>query len=150
MNCLRSDRLVAAFRRVPSRWGGPGLAALCLMLVGYSGARGQMVGIEARPLMRTTLSGDTTKEVVVLDARFAPGGTTGRHLHPGDEYATVVEGELELHRDGEPVRIVRAGEAYHNARDVVHETRNNGTGPARIVTTFVVDRGKPITEPIPK
>ena len=81
-------------------------------------------------------------------AEFAPGATTGRHTHPGDEYATLLEGELELLMEGQPARRVLAGEAYHNARDVVHETRNVGPGAARILSTFVIEKGQPIMKPV--
>lgn len=99
-------------------------------------------------LMRTGLSGDEAREVIVATAEFAPGATTGRHTHPGDEYATLLEGELELLVEGQPAKRVRAGEAYHNARDIVHETRNGGQGIARVVSTFVIDKGKPVMVPV--
>jgi len=112
-------------------------------------ADAQSTGITASPLMRTTLSDDETKEVLVLSVEFAPGGTTGRHIHPGDEYATVLEGVLEIRVDGQEPRRVKGGEAYHNPRGIIHETRNVGEMPARLVTTFVIDRGKPVSEPVP-
>ena len=43
----------------------------------------------------------------------------------------------------------RPGDAYHNARDVIHETRNVGDVPARLAIVFVIEKGKPITEPVP-
>jgi quercetin dioxygenase-like cupin family protein len=108
----------------------------------------QAPGITAKPLLHTNVSGDGTKEAVILSIEFAPGSTTGRHTHPGDEYATVLEGSLELRIEGQEPRRVQAGEAYHNARGIVHETRNAGTVPARTIATFIVDKGKPITEPV--
>ncbi|HEY0512972.1 MAG TPA: cupin domain-containing protein [Thermoanaerobaculia bacterium] len=108
----------------------------------------QAPGITAKPLLHTSVSGDDTKEAVVLSIEFASGSTTGRHTHPGDEYATVLQGSLELHVDGQEPRRVNAGEAYHNARGIIHETRNIGTVPARTIATFIVEKGKPITQPV--
>jgi quercetin dioxygenase-like cupin family protein len=107
----------------------------------------QAPGVTAKPLIRTTVSGDEGKQAYVLAIEFAPGATTGRHTHPGDEYAAVLEGTLELRLDGQAPRRVTAGEAYHNARGIVHETVNVGNGPARTVATFVIEQGKPITVP---
>ena len=121
-------------------------AVLGLLLIASASAQPQ--GITAKPLLRTTLSGDDTKEVVIATAEFAPGGTTGRHTHPGDEYAVVLEGALEIRVDGQEPRRVSAGEAYHNARGVIHETRNVGEVPARVASTFVIDKGKPVSEPV--
>lgn len=112
-----------------------------------SSVHAQAHGFVAKSLLRTTLSGDDTKETVIATAEFAPGGTTGRHTHPGDEYATVLQGTLELRLDGREPRRVSTGEAYHNPRDVVHETRNVGDGPARVASTFVIEKGKSLSQP---
>jgi quercetin dioxygenase-like cupin family protein len=127
----------------------PAVAALIMSLVAISPLAGaQSHGLAVKPLLRTTVSGDATKEAVVATAEFAPGGTTGRHFHPGDEYATVLEGALELRVDGRAPRRVRAGEAYHNPRGVIHETRNVGNGRARVASTFIIEKGKPLLEPV--
>ena len=109
----------------------------------------QAPGITFKPLLRTSLSGDEGKETVMLAVEIAPGATTARHRHPGDEYSTVLQGTLELRIEGRDVRRVSAGDAYHNARDVIHETRNVGDVPARLAIVFVIEKGKPITEPVP-
>lgn len=123
-------------------------AALIALGLLSSSVHAQPQGFVAKSLLRTTLSGDDTKETVIATAEFAPGGTTGRHTHPGDEYATVLQGTLELRLEGREPRRVSAGEAYHNPRDVAHETRNVGDGPARVASTFVIDKGKPLSQPV--
>lgn len=112
-------------------------------------AAAQAPGVTAKPLMRTTVSGDETKETVLLMVEFAAGAALGRHTHPGDEYAILIEGTLELHADEQEPRRVVAGQAYHNPRGLIHGARNVGEGVARIVATFVIDRGRPITVPVP-
>jgi quercetin dioxygenase-like cupin family protein len=122
--------------------------ALALAVLIAPAAHTQPQGLTAKPLLRTTLSGDDTKEAVIATVEFAPGGSTGRHTHPGDEYAVVLEGTLELRIEGQEPRRVSAGEAYHNAKGVIHETRNVGDGPARLASTFVIEKGKPISQPV--
>lgn len=104
-------------------------------------------GFAVTPLLRTPLSGDASREVLVATGQFEPDGTTGRHSHHGDEYATVIEGTLELLVAGQPPRRYSAGEAYHNVRGVIHETRNAGDTRARVVSTLIVDVGRPLIEP---
>lgn len=126
--------------------------ALGIALAGVvsANAYAQAPGLTAKPLLRTTLSGDDTKESVMVSVEFAPGSTTGRHTHPGDEYAIVLQGTIEVSAEGGETRRVSVGDAYHNPRGVVHEGRNVGDTPARVAITFVVDKGKPITQPLTK
>ena len=86
----------------------------------------------------------------MVSVEFAPGSTTGRHTHPGDEYTVVLQGILELSAEGRETRRVSAGDVYHNPRGLVHEARNVGDTPARVAITFVVDKGGPITQPVAK
>lgn len=106
-------------------------------------------GVEITPLLRTTPDGEPQREAVVVRAVFQPGSGTGRHVHPGDEYATVIEGALELRVAGQPARSVVAGQAYHNPRGVIHETVNAGRVPARVISTFIIDHGQPLVQPAP-
>lgn len=127
-----------------------GIAAIVLSAVALytHAACSETQGLTKKILLQTSVSGDDQKEAVIIDAEFARGGTTGRHTHPGDEYAVVVEGTLELLTDGSAPRRVGAGDAYHNAGGVIHEARNVGDGPALVTVTFVVEKGKTITQPV--
>ena len=41
---------------------------------------------QVKPLLRTAVSGDDSKEAVIVAGELPPGGTTGRHTHPGVEF----------------------------------------------------------------
>jgi quercetin dioxygenase-like cupin family protein len=126
------------------------LAASVLLVVALMAeglAIAQQPGFVVTPLLRTDLSGDPGRVVVIARGEFAPGAATGRHSHAGDEYATVIEGTLEVAATGQPPRRYVVGEAYHNARGVVHDTRNVGQTRARVVSTLIVDAGRPLIEP---
>lgn len=125
------------------------LAAAVSLIFGLATpSTAQPAGAIIKPLLRTTLSGDPTKDVIIASAEFPAGSTTGRHIHPGDEYATLLEGELEILVDGKPPLRVKAGESYHNARNVIHETKSVGKVPARLVSTFVIDKGASLSQPV--
>src|SRR4051794_27686400 len=89
-----------------------------------------------------------SKEAYLLDIDWGVGSSTGRHIHSGDEYAEIVEGELQLNVDGQPAKIVKAGESYHNLAGIVHETKNISGKSARSIAVLIIDKGKPPTEPV--
>ncbi|SEQ60416.1 Cupin domain protein [Solimonas aquatica] len=106
-------------------------------------------GVQIKPLLREPFAGDAKQQVLMIRAEFAPGAATSRHTHFGDEYAAVLQGSLELRSGDQPPRLIHAGESYHNARGVVHETRNTSGEPAVVISTFIVDADKPLLQPAP-
>jgi quercetin dioxygenase-like cupin family protein len=109
-----------------------------------------MSGFAAKPLLQSTVEGDESKEAAMLAITIAPGGSSGRHTHPGDCYGTVFEGIVELRVEGREPRRVSAGEAWHNPRGAIHELRNVGDTPVRVVNTLVVDKDKPRMQAVPQ
>lgn len=99
------------------------------------------------PLLKSTVSGDANKEAVMISVEWPPHATTGRHTHPGDEYATVLEGELLTRADGGDWRTIAAGQSYHQVAGVVHETKA-GDKPAKSIGVLVVEKGKPLVNPV--
>ena len=99
------------------------------------------------PLLKSTVSGDLAKESIIIGVEWPPNVTTGRHSHPGDEYATVTEGELLTRADGGEWRTIAAGQAYHQPAGVVHETKTGGK-PAKSIGVLVVEKGKPLVMPV--
>ncbi len=77
-------------------------------------------------------------------AEFDPGVAAGRHTHPGEELGYVLEGQLELRIDGQPPRIVKAGEVFFVPAGLVHDGINTGSGKAKVLATYVVEKGKPV------
>jgi quercetin dioxygenase-like cupin family protein len=101
-------------------------------------------GLKATPLVtEAQVSGVPDKVFTLLTAEFAPGGTTGRHIHPGDEYGTVVEGTIVTQQAGGEWKTVSAGQSYYVPAWVVHETKNTGDKPARTYNAFIIEKGKP-------
>ena len=87
------------------------------------------------------------REAVIARVEIAPGTAAGRHTHPGDEYTTVLEGEIVGRIDGNEAKTYATGQSYHNEPGVVHEGSNKGSAPAKTFNVFVVEKGKPVTEP---
>lgn len=76
---------------------------------------------------------------------FAPGASFPRHKHPGEEIIYVTQGTLEYEVAGKPV-IVKAGQVLFIPYGTIHSVRNTGKDPAAELATYVVEKGKPLTE----
>ena len=88
------------------------------------------------------------REAVVARVEVAPGAKAGRHTHPGDEISYVMEGEATLLVDGQPPKLVKAGESFVVPAGVVHDAHNNGTTPTKLLGVYVVEKGKPLASPV--
>ena len=88
------------------------------------------------------------QQVIVQAREFAPGESSGWHVHPGVEIATVVSGEVDLVTAG-GVRRLGTGDSFQMPRGQAHNGVNPGTVPARIVITLVVDKGAPVRQSVP-
>lgn len=75
-----------------------------------------------------------------------PGATVARHTHPGIESGYVVEGGIELAVDGEETRALAPGDGFQVPTRLVHGSKN-GSAQTVIVSTYVVEKGKPLASP---
>jgi quercetin dioxygenase-like cupin family protein len=110
-------------------------------------ALAQQPGIKRTFLLRTDDPGAPTYEAVMGIAEIAPGAMAGRHRHPGIEIGYVLEGSVTLEHDGQPARALEAGDSFKNDPGV-HNAKNTGTAPVRILAIYLVEKGKPLAEPV--
>ena len=126
------------------------LGTFLLSVSVHANAQGQIPGVKSSTILRTTLTGDDTKQVLITSGEFAPGVTLPHHKHPGDDYTVVVQGALELHVEGREPQRVSAGQAFHVPPGTVHYVRVLGDTPVHIVAFWVVEKGKPPMQPVKK
>ena len=108
----------------------------------------QQPGIKRTILLRTDEPGSSTHEAVMGIAEIAPGAMAGKHRHPGIEIGYVLEGSVTLEHEGEPTRVLKAGDSFNNGAGV-HNAKNTGTTPVKILAIYMVEKGKPIAEAVP-
>ena len=124
-------------------------SVLALAALGAAGAlMAQASGLTRTLVGRADVS-VPGREAVVARVEVAPGAKAGRHTHPGDEISYVLEGEATLLIDGQPPRIVKAGESFVIPAGVVHDAHNDGAAPIKLVGVYVVEKGKPLASPAP-
>ena len=56
----------------------------------------------------------------------------------------MLEGTLELEVTGKPNATLKAGDAFFVPPGTVHAARNPGSGPTKVLATYVVEKGKPL------
>src|ERR1700733_6150630 len=99
-------------------------------------------------LKRADLTG-TYKEIIISVLEVPPGSTIDRHTHPGEEAVYVLEGATLQYPDGKEVARP-AGQAGVNVRDVPHAGyKVVGAKPLKLLTVHIVNKGKPMTVPVP-
>lgn len=85
--------------------------------------------------------------VHVQEREFAPGATSGWHIHPGVEIAYLISGEMELMTAG-GTRHLKPGDSFVIPRGEAHNGLNSGAGNAKLVITLVVDRDAPARQAV--
>lgn len=89
------------------------------------------------------------QQVNTLVREFPIGGSSGWHTHPGVEIAYLVAGEMTLEQAGQPTRVLHPGDSFMVPRGLAHNGANAGKVPARLVITYVYDKGAPLRTPVP-
>ena len=115
-------------------------------LAGTDSLNAQQSGFTRKMLQNQPLGIPERVAVQVL-AEFAPGVAAGRHTHPGEELGYVLEGTLLLEVDGQPPRTLQAGDTFFVPAGTVHDGKNVGSGPAKVLATYIVEKGKPVATP---
>jgi quercetin dioxygenase-like cupin family protein len=138
-----------------TRRGFAGVATcwICATPVGFmatdasaQGAPPPTPGLKRKILSQTDgpMAGYVT---VIAEVEIEPGVMVGRHTHPGIESGYVVAGEIELPVQGVPTRSLKAGDGFQIPPNTPHAGAKNGGQLTKVVSTYVVEKGKPLASP---
>ena len=87
------------------------------------------------------------REVVQQMTEIQPGVVIAKHTHPGEEVSVMLEGELLLEVNGKPPVTMKAGQAFTVPMGAVHGGKSTGRVPAKLLATYIVEKGKPLRSP---
>lgn len=94
-------------------------------------------------------SGVPGTEIVLGTADIPAGGVVGWHVHDGDESGYVLKGNLVLKTRGKPDQVLKAGDHFFNPRGAVHSlAAAPGSEGGVALSTWIIDKGKPLAEPV--
>jgi quercetin dioxygenase-like cupin family protein len=124
---------------------------VALMLTTFVSLHAQQPGPQTGFKRTVVQQGDLSapgREVVQAIAEIQPGGQSGAHTHPGEEVAYVLEGTVELEMQGKPAVSKKAGDAFIVPAGTVHNAKNTGKTVAKVLGTYIVEKGKPVATPV--
>lgn len=87
-------------------------------------------------------------ETVIALVEIVPNGVIGKHTHFGVDSGVLQSGEIALSAVGMPELALKAGESWQIPPNTVHWGKVGASG-AKIVNTYVVEKGKPLATPAP-
>jgi quercetin dioxygenase-like cupin family protein len=87
------------------------------------------------------------REVVQQMVELQPGTVVAKHTHPGEEVSVLLEGELLLDVSGKSAVPMKAGQAFTVPMGAVHGVKSTGSAPAKLLVTYIVEKGKPLRSP---
>ena len=128
-------------------------AAVTALLLGSAAVAQQAASpVQPSPVKRTVVGKvevpGSNYEAVTATVEIAPGFKAGRHLHPGVVFALVTEGEFWLALDGQPEKTYKAGEQLTLPLKGIHNEGAVGSGPAKLIATYVIEKGQPLVVPV--
>jgi quercetin dioxygenase-like cupin family protein len=127
-------------------------APLVLALTGAAIAQQATAPVQPTPVKRTPVGKievpGSNYEVITAVVELQPGFKAGRHTHPGSVMGQVVEGELMIAIEGQPEKIVKAGQSVEVPNGAIHDEGPVGPNPVKIIAVYVVEKGKPLVQPV--
>ena len=118
-----------------------------LAVLGAQSLLAQQPGFTRAMLQKGDLS-IPGREAVQVRAEFDPGVAAGKHTHPGEELGYILEGTLVFEIEGRAPLTLNAGDYFFVPAGTVHDGRNIGSGKAKVLATYVVEKGKPLATPV--
>lgn len=84
-------------------------------------------------------------EAVQMIVDFPPGAEVARHTHGGPAYITMLDQTLTMWMDGDPERTYGPGESWVEPVGVYGSGANRGEDTARLIVTYLLPVGAPLT-----
>jgi quercetin dioxygenase-like cupin family protein len=123
------------------------LTAAVLALPICATAQGR-TGFKVNVLVTNSVTNAPDRELSIASVEVAPGGTSGLHTHPGEEYGTVVEGSLMVKIGDADFKPLRAGETFSAPMGTPMEVKNISDQPTKFLNVLIIEKGKPRGTPV--
>jgi quercetin dioxygenase-like cupin family protein len=96
----------------------------------------------------TPLENDASRVVGMQVVTLPPGAGNQFHRHPGDQWTAILEGEVTLTVQGQPPKVLKAGDGNYVPRGVIHRQQNMSDKPVRYMELSIFDKDKPRVEQV--
>jgi quercetin dioxygenase-like cupin family protein len=126
----------------------PAALAVTAVLAGAAWSQTASPPFQNQRYFLMPLEKDPTREVGMQSVTMPPGAGNQFHRHPGEQWTAVQEGEVTFTIQGQPPKVLKAGDWNHVPRGTVHRQQNLTNRPARYIEMRIFDKGKPASEQI--
>lgn len=127
-------------------WAGVFAAGVGAGVLGAGALFAQPVGFQRILHLTAPIAASGQYEATIGTVIVPSGASSPRHNHPGDEIGVMIEGESEVEIEGAAPAKYAAGQAFHIPAGKAHIARSTGTVPAKVVSIWIVEKGKPMQE----
>ena len=125
----------------------PGAVLIVLVSAAAAVAQPATGSVRRTPLQRVEFpQGHTTLTSLI---EIQPGGSSGRHSHPGLETGYILQGEIDVTIDGMPDQKLGPGDSFAVPPGRAHNATARGDQAARVFVVYVVEAGRPLVAPEP-
>ena len=100
-------------------------------------------GMRSTELQRSEVPGGAYV-MVLLQTEMDVGARDPLHSHPGVQIGYLVTGSIRLSVEGQPDKVIKAGESYQVPAGAPHAAVSLGPEMYKSVTSYIVDKTKPI------
>ena len=122
---------------------------IAIGMIGSQFVNAQQSPVKTTVLQKVDLMGIEGKEGLIILAEVAPGVVGGKHYHPGQEFAYILEGSVILEVEGKPPVTYKTGETWYLPPKQVHYTKNvSTTAPFKVLGFAIADKGQPLVVPV--
>lgn len=107
-------------------------------------------GVTVKQLLAEPLAGESGKEAVSHVYSFPVGAVLPWHIHEGaHEIAYVIEGNFAIETEGKGEKLLKPGESFYLAPNIVHRGINKGDVPVKLFVVRIKPKGKPLATEVP-
>lgn len=108
-----------------------------------------MQHVKVTEVYKTNLVTSDGNEGSMFLAELGPGANMGKHYHPGDAFAYILEGTMLLEIAGKEAVTLKAGQGGSLPPRTVHDDKNGSqTAPLKFLVFHVAKRGEPLAVPV--
>ena len=86
------------------------------------------------------------REIVQVVTEIPAGVESGWHQHPGEEVGYILAGTVRMDIKGQPTLTLHAGDPFLIPPRTPHNALDLGPETGQMLSTYIVEVGKPIAE----
>jgi quercetin dioxygenase-like cupin family protein len=105
--------------------------------------------VKVTELYKADLVTSDGKEASMFLAELGPGANMGKHYHPGDAFAYILEGTMLLEIVGSQSVTLKPGQSGSLPPRTVHDDKNaSQSAPLKFLVFHVAKKGDPLAVPV--